>query len=233
MGTRMRPEGSSSGWVRVNQPMREKYSSSAFSICRLARSARGPVSAAAAPANSLVNDAMSFGMRTMLSWNSQSGGPDRLLVVGGDTVLHECRLPLMRDDQRPKKQEPLPRIQKQNRVGLREAGRVGQREGRGPLVRGVIPARGLDQNVVRRTFAGTVEPAHQQISVGQFHDRRGVVVPLLQRKNQFTGKLRRGKGRAKREQQSSNRSHHRDKYNRCAIAPLFLHRFFTEGRCVW
>src|ERR1017187_143863 len=41
MGTRMRPEGSSRGCVRVNQPMREKYSSSAFSMSRLAGSARG------------------------------------------------------------------------------------------------------------------------------------------------------------------------------------------------
>src|SRR2546427_756937 len=42
MGARMRPDGNCSGWVRVNQPMREKYSSSACSIRRLAMPALGP-----------------------------------------------------------------------------------------------------------------------------------------------------------------------------------------------
>src|SRR6266404_5816485 len=41
IGTRIRPEGSSSGCVRVNQPMREKYSSLACSIQR-ARAGSAP-----------------------------------------------------------------------------------------------------------------------------------------------------------------------------------------------
>ena len=68
IGTRMRPEGNSSGWVRVNQPMREKYSSSACSISALARigdAARDP--RCLLPIQSFVFATMFFGMRTMLS----------------------------------------------------------------------------------------------------------------------------------------------------------------------
>ena len=90
----------------------------------------------------------------------------------------------MGDDQRPQEEEALPRIEKENRVGFGEAGGVGEGEGRGPLAGGVIPARGLDQDVVRGALAGAVEPA-DEVSVGQLHNRGGVVVPLFQGEDQF------------------------------------------------
>ena len=134
----------------------------------------------------------------------------RLLVVGGDAVLHERGLPLVGDDQRPQEEQALPRIQEQDRVGFREARRIGQRKRRRPFARGMIPARGLNQHIVRRAFTGAVKPAHQQIAVGQLDNRGGVVVPLLQGEDQFTRILGRGGGTAGGEQESGNHSHHRD-----------------------
>src|SRR4051794_31566663 len=75
IGTRIRPDGSSSGCVRVNHPMREKYSSLACAITRFAYSAVGPDPAASFPAHASVLAAMFFGISMMLSWNSHFGGP--------------------------------------------------------------------------------------------------------------------------------------------------------------
>src|SRR5262252_7530248 len=67
IGTRIRPEGSSSGCVRVNHPMREKYSSLACST-HLA-------SAGLSPAQVFVSGPILFGTRTMLSCMFHFGGP--------------------------------------------------------------------------------------------------------------------------------------------------------------
>ena len=56
----------------------------------------------------------------------------------------------------------------------------------------VIPARRPDHDIVGGAFAGAVEPADQQVAVGQLDDRGRMVVPLLQRKDQLGCYLRRG-----------------------------------------
>ena len=67
IGTSRRPDGSSSGWVRVNQPIREKYSSSACSTSLAPAVASCGLSPAAVATKALVFAAMFFGTRTMLS----------------------------------------------------------------------------------------------------------------------------------------------------------------------
>ena len=66
-GIRIRPDGNSSGCVRVNHPMREKYLSPARSISFAARAARGPDPAASFPNTSFVRASIFFGISRILS----------------------------------------------------------------------------------------------------------------------------------------------------------------------
>ena len=160
--------------------MREKYSSSACSISFLAR-----VGARAGSAASCAGEL--FGLRRDVFRDEhdvvlelpfrRTGG---LLVVGGDAVLHERGLPLVGDDQRPQEEQALLRIEEEHGIGFREARRIGQGEGLAPFACGVVPARGVDQDIVGGALAGAVEPADQQVAVGQFDDRGGVVALLTQ-----------------------------------------------------
>src|SRR3954463_16395085 len=76
IGTKILPDGNCSGCVRVNHPIREKYSSPACAIAFFAYSATGPDPSASFPIHSFVFGRMFFGISTMLSWNSHFGGPD-------------------------------------------------------------------------------------------------------------------------------------------------------------
>ena len=130
-----------------------------------------------------------------------------LLVVGGDAVLHERGFPFVRDDQRPREEQALVGIQEEDGIGFGEAGRIGERERRGPLLCGVIPARGLNQDIVGSALAGAVEPADQEIAVGQFDHGRGVIVPLLQGEDELPGVFGRGRGAGERAEKESEDTH--------------------------
>ena len=99
------------------------------------------------------------------------------------------------------------RIEEQHGIGFGEAGRVGQEEGRGPFARRVVPARGPDQDVVGGALAGAVEPADEQIAIGQFDHRGGVVVPLFQGEDQFARIFGGGRGTGERQEERSYDSH--------------------------
>ena len=111
-----------------------------------------------------------------------------------------------------KKNKPLARIEKQHWIRFGEAGRIGHQEGLAPLAGGVVPARAADEDVVGGAFAGAVKPADQQVAVGQLDHRGGMVVPVLQGKDQLGAVLR---GRQRRHQGKAGekeRAEHRGQY---------------------
>ena len=160
----------------------------------LARSARGPVSAAAAAAKSRVRGDDVFRDENDVVLEFPFRGAGGLLVVGGDAVFHEGGLPLVGDDQRPEEEEALVGIEEEDGVGFGEARSVGEGEGGGPFAGEVIPAGGLDEDVVRGALAGAVEPADEEVSVGEFDYGGGVVVPLFEGEDELAGILWGGLG---------------------------------------
>jgi hypothetical protein len=130
----------------------------------------------------------------------------------------------VRDDQRPKEKEPLAGIEEEHRVGFRETGGVGQNEGRGPRAGAAGPARGVDEDVVRGALTGAVEPADEQVAVGQFDDGRGVVVPFFRREDQFAGVLGRRHGAGGGKEKTGGKAHgHQYTSRYAALLPGLTH----------
>ena len=92
-----------------------------------------------------------------------------------------------------------------SRRSMKSTGLVSGNPGASAMVNGgdqlrfvPVPTRAADEHVVRRPLAGAVEPADEQIAFRRFDDRRGVIVPGLERKDDLAGVIRRGGRRARR-----------------------------------
>jgi hypothetical protein len=169
----MRPEASSMGWLRVNQP----------NLNRGPGSDAGPVDEAAEHLLRALGDVLRDEDDVVAA--VPPGRTIGLHVVGRDPVLHQGRLPAVGDDRRPEEPQAVLRVQVDHAVGVGEAGGVGEEEGLGPRAALLDPARALDDDVVRGALAGAVEPGDEEVAVRQLHDRRRVVVPVLEREDEL------------------------------------------------